>query len=89
MGKTFRVGGDEFIVVGTMKKAQAEETLTELKRIIQSWSGVKARKLSLSAGYALSDDFAGYSIEDLAKEADKAMYEEKKEFYRKNGRDKK
>lgn len=83
-GRTFRIGGDEFVVFGTMQKEQAEETLLEMNRIIASWSGEKVKSLSVSAGYALASEFTGYSIEDLTKEADKAMYEQKKEFYRRN-----
>lgn len=83
-GRTFRIGGDEFVVFGTMKKEQADETLLEMNRIITSWSGEKVKNLSVSAGYALASEFTGYSIEDLTKEADKAMYEQKKEFYRRN-----
>lgn len=83
-GRTFRIGGNEFVVFGTMKKEQAEETLMEMDRIITSWSGEKVKNLSVSAGYALASEFTGYSIEDLTKEADKAMYEQKKEFYRRN-----
>lgn len=83
-GRTFRIGGDEFVVFGTMKKEQAEKTLMEMNRIITSWSGEKVKSLSVSAGYALASEFTGYSIEDLTKEADKAMYEQKKEFYRRN-----
>lgn len=83
-GRTFRIGGDEFVVFGTMKKEQADETLLEMNRIITSWSGEKVKNLSVSAGYALASEFIGYSIEDLTKEADKAMYEQKKEFYRRN-----
>lgn len=83
-GRTFRIGGDEFVVFGTMKKEQADETLLEMNRIITSWSGEKVKSLSVSAGYALASEFTGYSIEDLTKEADKAMYEQKKEFYRRN-----
>lgn len=83
-GRTFRIGGDEFVVFGTMKKEQADETLLEMNRIITSWSGEKVKSLSVSAGYALASEFTGYSIEDLTKEADKAMYEQKKEFYRRD-----
>lgn len=83
-GRTFRIGGDEFVVFGTMKKEQADETFLEMNRIITSWSGEKVKSLSVSAGYALASEFTGYSIEDLTKEADKAMYEQKKEFYRRN-----
>lgn len=82
-GRTFRIGGDEFVVFGAMKKAQVEETLAALDQIIASWSGRKVKHLSVSAGCALASDFAGYSVEALTREADKAMYEQKKAYYHK------
>lgn len=82
-GKTFRIGGDEFVVFGSMNRAQAEETLVQLSRITASWSGRKVKSLSISAGYALAHDFAGYSVENLVREADRAMYQQKKEYYQK------
>lgn len=81
-GRTFRIGGDEFVVFAAMQKAQADETLAEMDRIMAAWSGVKVKALSVSAGYALANEFAGCSVEELTKEADKAMYEQKKEYYR-------
>lgn len=77
-GRTFRIGGDEFVVFAAMQKAQADETLAEMDRIMAAWSGVKVKALSVSAGYALANEFAGCSVEELTKEADKAMYEQKK-----------
>lgn len=82
-GRTFRVGGDEFVVLGTMKKPQAEQTLAALERITAAWSGDKVKKLRIAAGYALAIEFSGYSVESLIKVADQAMYEQKKEYYRK------
>lgn len=84
-GQTFRIGGDEFVVFTTMTKEQADASLIDLKNLTSAWSGKKIRNLSVSAGYALAKDFEGLSIEELVKEADKAMYEQKKEYYRLNG----
>ena len=84
-GRTFRIGGDEFVVFATMQKAQAEETLVKLDRVVAAWSGTKVKELSVSAGCALASEFAGCSVEQLTKEADKAMYEQKKEYYRNKG----
>lgn len=82
-GRTFRIGGDEFVVFAAMQKAQADETLEKLDRIMAAWSGTKVKHLSASAGCALACDFAGNSVEALTREADRAMYEKKKEYYRK------
>lgn len=80
-GRTFRIGGDEFVVFGTMSGAQAADALEKLDRIVGAWSGTKVRHLSVSAGCALARDFAGHSVEELVREADKAMYQQKEAYY--------
>lgn len=82
LGSTFRIGGDEFVVFGKMNKLQIAATLKSLTKIIDAWSGVYAKKLSVAIGWAHACDFAGCSIDRLIKEADKAMYKQKQEYYR-------
>lgn len=84
--KTYRIGGDEFVVFADMTNEQAEAALKELEAATQAWSGEKVKNLSISAGYAQSKDFVGRFVEDLTKEADKAMYEQKKEYYLRVGK---
>ena len=86
-GKVYRIGGDEFAVLAAMPYAQVEEALAELKRKTDGWTGKKVKELSLSAGYALAGEHAGASMEELVKEADKGMYEQKKAYYQAIGRD--
>ena len=86
-GKVFRIGGDEFAVFATMSYDQVKISLMDLKQKTDNWSGKKVKKLSLSAGYALAGEHEGFSIEELVKEADRAMYEQKKEYYQEIGRD--
>ena len=86
-GRVFRIGGDEFAVFAVMSQEQSETFLADLKQKTDSWSGEKVKNLSLSAGYALASEHDGFSIEELVKEADIAMYEKKKEYYREIGRD--
>ena len=86
-GKTFRIGGDEFVVFAAMTQEQADAALADLTRKTESWKGSRGCKLSVSAGYALARDYAGFTIEALVKEADKAMYEQKQQYYRLNGRE--
>lgn len=85
-GQTFRIGGDEFVVFANMTKKQVESALLELEHETEQWSGTKVDKVSMSVGYALAKEYKGYSIEELVKEADKGMYEQKKEYYRISGR---
>ncbi len=86
-GRTFRIGGDEFVVFGQMSEVQILSSLTALKQKAVHWHGKKVSQLSLSVGYALSKDYHGLSTEELVKKADQGMYEQKKEYYRVCGRD--
>ncbi len=80
-GRCYRTGGDEFIVLVPMDRVQADQALLRLKREAGRWKGEMVKSLSLSAGYALAADHGRISCEDLIKEADLAMYAEKKAYY--------
>lgn len=86
-GKTFRIGGDEFVVFARMKKEQVKEAILDLKNKAQRWSGKNIDSLSVSVGYALAEEYEGLSIRKLVEEADKAMYEQKKAYYQISGHD--
>lgn len=86
-GRTFRIGGDEFVVFVPMTQEQADKALRDLAYKTELWQCGRKYKLSVSAGYALARDYADFSIEALVKEADKAMYEQKQQYYRLNGRE--
>ena len=86
-GKCYRTGGDEFVVLARMNRAQTETTLVCLERETAAWTGDEVKHLSLSAGYALACDHEGLTVEQLVREADQAMYAAKAEYYRKNGHD--
>ena len=86
-GKTFRIGGDEFVVFTIMTKEQTEAALSDLKQKTQAWTGKKVSQLSVSVGCALAKDYEGFSIKNLVKEADRSMYQQKKAYYQATGRD--
>lgn len=86
-GKTFRIGGDEFVVLAPMTGMQAEDALRELTQETEGWAGKTVRNLSLSVGYVLARDYPGLSVEKLVREADRAMYVQKKEYYHRRSRD--
>lgn len=72
----FRVGGDEFVVVlRNYDEKQVHEFIDKLQR--------KAKKndVSFALGYAMTN--TSKDIEELLKEADARMYEDKRKFYRK------
>lgn len=86
-GQTFRIGGDEFVVFAVMSRKKLEAALLELKHETEKWRGTKVDKVSLSVGYVRAEEYKGFSVEELVKEADKGMYEQKKEYYRISGRE--
>ena len=84
-GRTFRIGGDEFVALADMTDAQAKAALAALKRETNSWSGERVSSLSVSAGYALAQAHPGATMEALVNEADQAMYTQKEAYYQRNG----
>ncbi len=80
-GRTFRVGGDEFVVFTAMSKKDLEHELVRIKHKTEQWTGEKGNKLSMSIGYVFADEYKGFSVEELVKEADREMYQEKKKYY--------
>ena len=86
-GRCYRTGGDEFVVLAHMDKEQANEVLRCLEEKTKQLKGNKASCLSLAAGYALAQEYPGFTIEELAKKADQAMYADKAAYYRKHNFD--
>lgn len=75
----YRVGGDEFIIV--CRKTSSEDVLKIVKKIKKY---VKDTEYSCSIGYSFNTD-GNKSVDDLLKESDKMMYEEKEKYYVENG----
>ena len=86
-GKVFRIGGDEFAVLALMTEEEVVNSLANLQQKTSSWTGEKVKSLSLSTGVALASDHEGCAMEELIKIADQGMYEQKKAYYQKIGRD--
>ena len=86
-GKCYRTGGDEFVVLTSMKRENAENALRQLERECGHWHGDIVKSLSVSAGYALAADFDGLSVEALVRESDKTMYKTKSVYYQSADKD--
>ncbi|SKB55499.1 diguanylate cyclase (GGDEF) domain-containing protein [Lachnospiraceae bacterium] len=85
-GKCFRVGGDEFVALVSIPTKKIKDIMMKLDRVIEKWSGEKAKTMSISKGYAASEEFPDHTPEELVKEADKRMYEDKAEYYKTHDR---
>ena len=76
----YRLGGDEFMVL--LQGKTEEECLAGIRELE---SMMEKLNVSASVGYAFRDSFDG-SLDDLQKEADRNMYEKKKEHYLRLGK---
>lgn len=86
-GKTYRIGGDEFVVFGNMAGEEVTSSMIALKHKAEHWKSSKFSHLSMAVGYAVLCEHEGLSVDELVKEADRRMYEQKKRYYMESGRD--
>ena len=86
-GKVYRTGGDEFVSIFFASKEQLEAIEKDLESITESWSGNLVASLSLSTGYVTRRECKDDTIIDIAKIADKRMYQAKSAYYSKKGID--
>ena len=94
IGKTFeehgfvgRMGGDEFIaVILTSAKKEIEALVEEFQKNIEKKNlEVADLNMSISFGYASSDELPEKDIEKIYQKADDRMYEYKKEYKLRTG----
>lgn len=86
-GKIFRIGGDEFLVICQCTKKTFGHLIDDFKFMVKNWEGKQVKELSISIGTASHEEFPEYSIDQLRREADTAMYQQKAEFYAQEGKD--
>lgn len=87
MGKRFRIGGDEFVVLIAVVQEELPQLLGEFEKRMEQWSDEKALTLSAAFGSAARAEFPGKSVTELARIADRRMYEAKSLYYQANGKD--
>ncbi len=86
-GKVYRTGGDEFVSIFFAGKDQLESIKEDLENITDRWSGKLVSSLALSVGYVTESECKDETILDIAKLADKRMYQAKTAYYSKKGVD--
>ena len=72
----YRVGGDEFVVILMGAKPEQIEQYTEKLNMYQ-----ELKKISMSFGFAYRHN-AKEPFDNLLREADRKMYQEKEKYYR-------
>lgn len=86
-GKIFRTGGDEFAAVINCDTAIRDDMIVSLNETFGNWKGKICDKLSISFGYVSSDEDCEMTLDDMRRESEKRMYKNKRDFYAKEGKD--
>lgn len=86
-GKTYRIGGDEFVVMFFADEEHFQIAVDDLEKAIKEWKGELASSLTISVGYASKREFQKETVLEMAKIADQRMYKAKAEYYSNKGLD--
>ncbi|MCQ2492948.1 MAG: GGDEF domain-containing protein, partial [Lachnospiraceae bacterium] len=85
-GKVFRTGGDEFSAILQTSHANYEKAKSTLKEACSNWSGVHSNQMRIAVGAGFKED-TDKGVLDIFSVADQRMYQEKEEYYRLQGVD--
>lgn len=85
-GRVYRTGGDEFVALIECNKSQMEDMLGTFEHISRSWNGTYQGELAISKGIVVCNEHEDMTFEDMKKLADKLMYDDKNEYYRRTGK---
>lgn len=86
-GRIYRTGGDEFVAMIFANEDRLKKIRTDFDNVTLNWSGKLVEQLSISCGYVSKKEFPDLPVTEMAKIADKRMYEAKSNFYRTIGVD--
>lgn len=86
-GDIYRTGGDEFVAIFYANDLKLQNLIDDLEKATKNWKGNLVDSLTLSVGYVTKQEFQNESIIEIAKIADKRMYQAKSEYYSRKGVD--
>lgn len=84
-GEVYRLGGDEFCVITTETQEEVEKRLLQLEQVTANWKGRYVDGISLSYGVAIMQQ--SQDMDFALREADRKMYEHKRNYYLESGKD--
>ncbi len=83
--RIYRIGGDEFAVIIMDEGYDVDAALDRLNRYSADWKGDQIHGFTVSTGVASAKEFD--DIDAILKAADQRMYDSKREYYEKSGKD--
>ena len=86
-GKIFRTGGDEFQAIIFANEEEVERAREDMNKYCENWKGKLSDTMSISLGVATNTEFPDLDVLEIAKIADKRMYEDKDAYYKRTGLD--
>lgn len=86
MGKSYRVGGDEFVTILNVSKENVEAAINTLDYLTESFKGKYVSELSISKGVVICSEHPELSLNEIKELADKLMYADKDEYYKRTGK---
>lgn len=90
IGNVYRIGGDEFILIIDNDYKDLQDHINQLKEKLANWKGNLIKGIHISVGYACSSeivDFNSQNVKLLINMAEKRMYEDKANYYKLTGRE--
>ena len=87
LGKAYRIGGDEFVVLLLCKEEKHRDVLNTLERLVDSAKCSYSCTLSISKGVVVCKEHPTLSFGELKALADKRMYADKDDYYRRSGKE--
>lgn len=86
-GRVYRVGGDEFVALVKAGRAKVDEAITTFQHVTKNWKGTVIREVSVSVGAAVCAEHPDWTFDQVRELADKLMYEDKDEYYKRTGKE--
>ena len=86
LGKAYRVGGDEFVTLLKGTREEAMDAVSTFDYLTENFKGKLISELSVSKGVVVCSEHEDLSFEGIKALADKLMYADKDEYYRRTGK---
>lgn len=86
VGKAYRVGGDEFVVLLNCSKEKVDDAVKTFDYLTSTFKGKFISDLTVSKGVVVCAEHPDLSFEEMKALADKLMYADKDAYYERTGK---